>query len=188
MGEPTETEVKLPVASLETLRESLRRIGARLTRERHFEDNVLFDDGAGRLASAGAVLRLRRTSRESVLTYKGPRRVEDGIKVREERQTVVEMPDEIHAIFASLGYRPVFRYQKYREVWTHRGQEILADETPVGTFLEIEGDAEGIRAVTAELGLDPADYMTESYVDIFFAQGGEGDMLFEGESGPGARD
>jgi len=188
MGEPTETEVKLPVASLSELRERLRRLGARLTRERHFEDNVLFDDARGTLAAGEAVLRLRRTPHESLLTYKGPRRVEDGIKVREERQSVVDEPEEVHAIFAALGYRVVFRYQKYREVWTHRSQEILVDETPVGPFLEIEGDPDGIRAVTADLGLDPADYMTHSYVDIYFAQGGKGDMVFEGESGPGGRD
>jgi adenylate cyclase class 2 len=178
MSEPTETEVKLPAADLEGLRQTLTRLGARLTRGRHFEDNVLFDDATGSLAEAGAVLRLRRTPGASLLTYKGPRRVEDGIKVREERQSEVGKPDEIHAIFTTLGFRAVFRYQKYREVWTHRGQEILLDETPVGSFVEIEGDPEGIRAVTADLGLDRGAYMTDSYVDLFFARGGHGDMVF----------
>jgi adenylate cyclase class 2 len=178
MAEPTETEVKLPVADLEGLRRALTGVGARLTRERHFEDNVLFDDGTGSLAAAGAVLRLRRTPHGSVLTYKGPKRVVEGIKVREERQTRVEEPDAAGAIFTALGYRPVFRYQKYREAWTHRGQEVVLDETPIGPFLEIEGDRDGIRAVTAELGLDPSDYMVESYVDLFFARGGKGDMVF----------
>ena len=37
----------------------------------------------------------------------------------------------------------------------HRGQEIEVDETPIGTFLEIEGDPAGIRAVAAELGFSP---------------------------------
>jgi adenylate cyclase class 2 len=180
MAEPTETEVKLRVPDLDGLRRALTRLGARLTRERHFEDNVLFDDAAGSLAAAGAVLRLRRTPDGSVLTYKGPRRFEEGLKVREERQSEVKRPDEVHAIFTTLGYRPVFRYQKYRETWTHRAQEIVLDETPVGTYVEIEGDPDGIRAVTADLDLDPRDYMTESYVDLFFAQGGQGDMVFEG--------
>ncbi len=180
MAAPTETEVKLPVADLDRLREALTRLGARLTRERHLEDNVLFDDEAGSLARAGAVLRLRRTPGKSLLTYKGPRRVEEGIKVREERETAVGEPDEVHAIFTTLGYRPVFRYQKHRETWTHRDQQVLLDETPVGTYVEIEGDPAGIRAVTADLDLDPGDYMTDSYVDLFFAQGGQGDMVFGG--------
>jgi adenylate cyclase class 2 len=179
MVEPTETEVKLRVADLDETRRTLTRLGARLTRDRHFEDNVLFDDVAGSLAEAGTVLRLRRTPHESVLTYKGPKRIVEGIKVREEQETVVDVPDAVHAIFTTLGYRPVFRYQKYREIWTHRGQEIVLDETPVGPFVEIEGDPDGIRAVTADLGLVPSDYMVESYVDLFFAQGGQGDMVFD---------
>ena len=180
MAEPTETEVKLRVADLDGTRQTLTRLGARLTRDRHFEDNLLFDDDAGSLAGAGAVLRLRRTPHQSVLTYKGPKRVQGGIKVREERETLVEEPDALHAILTTLGYRPVFRYQKYRETWSHRGQEIVLDETPIGPFLEIEGDPDGIRAVTADLGLDSSDYMVDSYVDLFFAQGGEGDLVFEG--------
>ena len=54
MAEPRETEVKLRVASAEAAREALRRIGAVPARERHFEDNVLFDDERGRSARARA--------------------------------------------------------------------------------------------------------------------------------------
>ena len=44
-----------------------------LVRERHFEDNVLFDDAAGSLRASGTVLRLRATPHGGVLTFKGPR-------------------------------------------------------------------------------------------------------------------
>ena len=179
MAEPTETEVKLRVASLEGPRDTLARLGARQVRERHLEDNVLFDEDGGSLAAGGAVLRLRRTPGKCTLTYKGPRRVEGGIKVREEQETVVAGPDETHAILTALGYRPIFRYQKYRETWSYRGQEVVLDEVPVGTFIEIEGDPSGIREVSAELGFDPSHYMADSYVDLFFAQGGRGDMVFD---------
>ena len=180
MGEPRETEVKLRVASAEAAREALRRVGAELVRERHFEDNVLFDDERGTLRASGTVLRLRQTHYNSVLTFKGPRAIEDGVKSREERETAVESPEQVRAILGNLGYRPLFRYQKYRESWTHRGQEIEVDETPIGDFLEIEGDPEGIHAVAAELGFSPSDYVTESYVGLFFAGGGQGDMVFPG--------
>jgi adenylate cyclase class 2 len=179
MGAPTETEVKIRLASPAGAREALARVGATLVRPRHFEDNVLFDDPGGSLRASGGVLRLRSTPHGNVLTLKGPRQIEDGIKTREERQTLVAEPDAVHGILAGLGYQPVFRYQKYRESWTHRGQEIEIDETPIGTFLEIEGDPDGIRAVSAELGHQPSEYLGESYVGLFFAQGGEGDMVFE---------
>ncbi|HVO12256.1 MAG TPA: class IV adenylate cyclase [Vicinamibacteria bacterium] len=173
-----ETEVKLRVSDLDAVRECLRRNGARLSRERHLEDNVLFDDARGSLRAGGAVLRLRRMPRSGLLTLKGPRQLEGGVKSREERETTIEDPDALETILRGLGYRPVFRYQKYRESWSHRGQEIELDETPIGSFLEIEGDLEGIHAVAAELGFSSRDYVGESYVELFFASGGEGDMVF----------
>jgi adenylate cyclase class 2 len=177
-GAPTETEVKLRVASAEEARLSLARIGARRVRARHFEDNVLYDDTQGSLGRAGVVLRLRTTGEGGALTFKGPRRLEGGIKSRDEWETPVGDPSALAAILERLGYRPLFRYQKYRESWTRRGQQVEVDETPIGPFVEIEGDAEGIHAVASELGYGPADYVSESYAGLFLAGGGTGDMVF----------
>ena len=179
MGAPRETEVKLRVRDVAAAREAVRAIGARLARPRHFEDNVLFDDAGGSLRASGTVLRLRRTRHGAVLTFKGPREIEGGVKSREERETTVGDAHELQAVLHGLGYRPQFRYQKHRETWTHRGQEIEVDETPIGAFLEIEGDREGIEAVAAQLGYTAQDYVSDSYVGLFFAQGGEGDMVFD---------
>ena len=173
-----ETEVKLRVSDLAAVRQSLRRMGAQLSDQRHLEDNVLFDDAEGSLREAGTVLRLRRTPGAGLLTFKGPRQLQDGVKSREERETKVEDPGALETILRRLGYRPVFRYQKFRESWSHRGQQIEVDETPIGSFLEIEGDREGIHAVAALLGFSPRDYVNESYVGLFFASGGQGDMVF----------
>jgi adenylate cyclase, class 2 len=178
MGEKIEREIKLRVEGADSAREALASVGAARVRLRHFEDNLLFDDAAGTLKASGAALRLRLTPIGGVLTFKGPPATEEGAKVREERETVVDDPDAIPAILKQLGYRPVFRYQKYRESWTHRGQEIEVDETPIGTFIEIEGDAEGIEAVARDLGFAPSQFLSDSYVALFFAQGGLGDMIF----------
>jgi adenylate cyclase class 2 len=176
---PRETEVKLRVRDVAQARAALLTLGAQRAHERHFEDNVLFDDDSGSLRTGGRVLRLRRTPGGGTLTLKGPREVLEGLKSREERETAVVDPEALDGILRELGFRPVFRYQKYRESWTHRSQKIELDETPIGAFLEIEGDPEGIRAVAAELGYGPADYVGESYVGLFFAAGGSGDMVFE---------
>jgi adenylate cyclase, class 2 len=176
---PRETEVKLRVRDLGAVRQALRALGARPVHERHFEDNVLFDDALGSLRAQGSVLRLRRTPRGGLLTFKGPRELRDGIKSREERETQVADADAFDGILRRLGYRPVFRYQKFRESWAHAGQAVELDETPIGSFVEIEGDAAGIHSVAAALGYGPADYVGESYVGLFFASGGTGDMVFE---------
>jgi adenylate cyclase class 2 len=103
-----------------------------------------------------------------------------GVKSREERETGVGDPDALEGILHRLGYRTVFRYQKYRESWSQGGQAIEIDDTPIGTFLEIEGDTEGIHRVATALGYSATDYMLESYVALFFAGGGTGDMVFPG--------
>lgn len=178
MSRAVETEIKLRLKEPEEARDAVRKLGARLVRERHFEDNLLFDDERGALGAAGSVLRLRRTPAGGVLTFKGPKRVEDGMRSRSELETPVGDPDTLQMILLGLGLRPAFRYQKFRETYEWEGQEIVIDETPIGTFLEIEGDRDGIARAATLLGFSPRDYIVESYVALFFAGGGKGDMVF----------
>ncbi len=71
-----------------------------------------------------------------------------------------------------------FRYQKYRETYHWRDVEIVVDETPIGTFLEIEGPPATIHEAARALGRARADYIAESYAALFLASGGTGDMVF----------
>jgi len=173
-----ESEIKLRVSGPEAARSAVAGLGARLVRARHFEDNLLLDDERGRLRTGGRVLRLRRTPDGARLTYKGPRLDSGEVKAREEIEVSVGEPDRLQSLLAALGLRPVFRYQKYRETHVWKDVEIVVDETPVGTFLEIEGPVEGIHAAAAALGYRRADYVTDSYAGLFFAAGGRGDMVF----------
>ena len=156
----------------------MAKLGARLVRARHFEDNLLFDDERGRLGAAGRLLRLRRTPEGGRLTFKGPRLDSGEVKARQEIEVSVPEPDLLQSLLAAIGLRPVFRYQKYRETYSWKDVEIVVDETPVGTFLEIEGSVEEIHAAAAALGYGRADYVTDSYATLFFAAGGRGDMIF----------
>jgi adenylate cyclase class 2 len=173
-----ESEVKLRVADAEFARDKIRVLGARRAQARHFEDNVLFDDPARSLLGKGSVLRIRRAEGAGVLTFKGPRQIVEGIKSRPELETAVPDPDGFEAVLRALGYEPVFRYQKYRETYRWNGVEIVVDETPIGTFLEIEGEVADVHRAAAALGFTPEDYVAESYAALFFAAGGQGDMVF----------
>ena len=175
---PVESEIKLRVAGPDEARAALERLGAARVRERELEDNLLLDGPGPALLSAGKLLRLRRSGERVVLTYKGPRRVEQGIRSRVEVETALGDFEAARTIFEALGLRPVFRYQKYRETYAWKDVEIVVDETPIGTFLEIEGPLEGIHAAAAALGYGRDDYLTESYASLFFAAGGTGDMVF----------
>ena len=73
------------------------------------------------------------------------------------------------AILRALGYAPTFRYEKYRAVWRGGPGHVVLDETPIGVFGEIEGPARWIDRTARALGITPADYITQTYADLFFA-------------------
>jgi adenylate cyclase class 2 len=179
VSEQVETEVKLRMEGPEPARRALADLGARPTRPRHFEDNTLYDDAQYSLFDAGRALRLRRAEARALVTYKGPREERaDGVKSRPEVEVEVSDADAFDALLRGLGYRRVFRYQKYREAYAWRDAEIVLDETPIGTYLEIEGPAATIHDAARALGRGPEDYIAESYAALFFASGGRGDMVF----------
>jgi adenylate cyclase class 2 len=126
------------------------------------------------------LLRLRRAAGRAIVTYKGPRRIEDGVRAREELEFEVSDAGACARVLEALGYRPSYRYEKYREVYRHERVEIVIDELPIGCFLEIEGDSDAIHAAAAALGFGRGDYLTDSYADLHHAAGGSGDMLFGG--------
>ena len=178
MAAGVEREIKLRVEGPDAARAALARLGARRVRERHLEDNVLLDDASGRLRARGRLLRIRRSPEGGLLTYKGPRLDSGEVKARQEIEVKVPEPDLLQSLLEAIGLRPFFRYQKFRETWSWRDVEIVVDETPVGTFFEVEGPLDGIHAAAAALGYGPGEYITDSYAALFFAAGGRGDMVF----------
>ena len=180
MAGQDETEIKLRMPGPGPAREAVTGLGAVLVRPRHLEDNLILDDDRRALAASGRTLRLRRTPDAAVLTFKGPRRDREGVRSRPEVEVEMEASeaDALEAILRAVGFGPVFRYQKYRETYGLGDVEIVVDETPIGTFLEIEGPPERIHAAAAALGKGPRDYITDSYAGLFSAAGGKGDMVF----------
>lgn len=166
-SEPREIEVKLPAADLDEVRRRLETLGAVLEKERHDESNDLFDDDAGTLAGSGRALRLRRAQGRGILTFKGPARFQQGVKSREERETVVGEAGEMEAILERLGFRRRFRYEKRREEWRLSGCAVALDETPIGNFVEIEGDPAAIRKAVTILALDFASAIPYSYAGLY---------------------
>jgi adenylate cyclase class 2 len=130
------------------------------------------------LRASGRLLRLRRLGSRAVITYKGPKRVIRGVKSRLEIEFDTEDAGAAGGLFLHLGYRPIFRYQKYREVYARGRVKIMLDETPIGTFIEIEGRLSDINRAATALGFETGEYISESYADLFVASGGDGDMVF----------
>jgi adenylate cyclase class 2 len=162
-----EVEVKIPCEDHELARAALRAAGATLGSALHFESNDLYDDREKKLSSQGRTVRLRRAAGRATLTYKGPARFQSGIKIREERETEVADPAETEGILAGLGLERRFRYEKRREEWRHDGCVIALDETPIGKFIEIEGEPPAIRRIVNLLSLDFTAALPYSYSRLY---------------------
>ena len=183
-----EVEVKLKCESLDVL--TAAGVHVEQVETRHFEDNWVFKLPDGNLRK-GQYLRVRYRGdgngsgarREGVLTYKGKSRrtgesakgKNKGKKVREEIETIVGQPNKMVKILKRLGLKRSFRYQKYRSVHQATlddGKSVLAmfDETPIGNFLELEGDADTIERVASLLGFTHSDYLASSYVEMQVAR------------------
>src|SRR3954454_14854328 len=128
-----EIEVKFPLKDRDALTTRLKEIGAERLYAETFEDNIVLDR-RGELRTKGALLRVRKFGKYSIATYKGPMSIDSGVKSREEVQTGVESFERAIQLFDSLGYKPVFRYQKFREVWRIKDVEVVLDRTPIGDY------------------------------------------------------
>jgi adenylate cyclase class 2 len=159
-------------------------------RPRRLQDDTLFDTADGVLRAKRAIVRLRREPDRAFVTFKGP--VQPGtMKVREEQETEVGDAEVLRRVLRELGLHAWFRYQKFREEFQAPGVIIALDETPVGTYLEIEGSEEGILTVADALGCSKADFILNSYRGLFaaFAQAHHitaRDMLFDAGDASGA--
>src|SRR5882672_12572845 len=147
-----EIEVKFSLRDRNELVRKLHEIGAQRLYPETFEDNIVLDR-RGELRTRGSLLRVRKFGRYAIATYKGPMSIEGGVKSREEVQTGVESFERAIQLFDALGYKPVFRYQKFREVWRIKEVEVVLDRTPIGDYFEIEGPIDVIRGIAAELGM-----------------------------------
>jgi adenylate cyclase class 2 len=164
-----EIEVKFLLEDLPAMRQRLVALGAALTTPRTYEENLLFDTPDAQFRRQGRLLRLRRDQRNRI-TYKEPSAHNDlDFKIMQEYEVEVSDFAQTHAILTKLGFGLSLRFEKYRETFTYQEAEIVLDEVPFGTFMEIEGPQEVIRAIVTALGLDFATRLVSSYVDIFDA-------------------
>ena len=166
-GNRDEIELKLPSRDLDAVRRRIQEQGGAAVSPLHFESNDLYDDAQGRLASSGCTLRLRRANNDTILTFKGPARFESGVKRRREFETSVADGEAAEAILAGLGLTKRFRYEKRREEWKFEDCLIALDQTPLGDFVEIEGDPTQIRRAVSLLELDSSEAIPYSYAKLY---------------------
>ena len=176
-----EREVKLRFGSPEEARSAILATSVAPLRGRRLQQDALLDTDNESLQTQESALRLRTDAGKSFLTFKGP--VANGTrKVRDDYETEIGNREVMMHVLEKLGLHIWFRYEKYREEYTAANVTVALDETPVGTFIEIEGDEHGILAMTRALGRTPDDFILSSYRRLFVRHREEyglgTDMLF----------
>jgi adenylate cyclase class 2 len=161
-----EREIKLRFPSAEEAREAVLATGATPLFGRRLQEDALLDTEDEDLRRNRCVLRVRMENGKSRITYKGPAQP-SLMHVREELETLVGDGEVLLRVFGELGLHIWFRYEKYREEFSHEDVLVAIDETPVGVFVEIEGSEQGIADMTAALGRTSADYIVDSYRALF---------------------
>jgi len=184
-----EAEVKIPVERNPL--EGVAEPEVQLVKPRHFEENWVLDFEDGRLRRAEQLLRIRRVGDRGTIAFKGPPLAQRSLKVREEVETEIAHPVRALAIFERLGLRPIHRYQKYRTEYrvqlpSGATLSVMFDETPMGNFLELEGEEDDIREFLRQWRLEGRPLLRASYPALYAefcrTQGKPfGDMLFHPE-------
>lgn len=179
-----EVEIKLRVADVPAILSRLRRMGAK-PRGRVLEQNTLYDTPDCDFRSRGRLLRLRIETpapagggKRVILTSKAPapvlagsasRSVKSRFKEKAERERRVRNSRHWPSTLRALGLRPGFRYEKYRSEFRVMGLNVSLDETPAGSFLELEGAPRAIDRASRALGFTRRDYLRGTYWDVYAA-------------------
>ena len=161
-----ERELKFRVEDLAGLRARLLYLAAERISKSQSEDNWIFDRG-DELRNLGCVLRLRLDAHGALVTFKGPASFEGPVKVRSEYETRVDNPEAMRSLLEQLGYRAVTRYQKRREEWRVGGILVALDNTPMGDFVEFEGD--GAEKLSQRCGFEADDAELRTYIELYSA-------------------
>jgi adenylate cyclase class 2 len=128
--------------------------------------NTLYDLPGDVLRGRQQLLRLRHYGTAWKLTFKSKKKT-GRHSSREELETAVTDGKNMDRILQALGYKPSFRYEKFRAEWTDGKGQVVVDHTPIGDFCEIEGASRWIDATAKNLGVSEADYITKNYAGLF---------------------
>lgn len=160
MSIETEKKYRLDRERRESVLLRLKELGANHIGP-EFEENTIFSNDD--LRSRGAIVRIRKTPQRVLLTYKRRTHGSSDIKQQLEYETEVENAEAMRAIIGELGLKPVLVYEKRRDTWKFRSVEVVFDELPFGSFMEIEGPVAGIREAEMLLDLEDLEAVHETY-------------------------
>ncbi|HLD37815.1 MAG: hypothetical protein A3G04_03965 [Candidatus Taylorbacteria bacterium RIFCSPLOWO2_12_FULL_44_9] len=89
---------------------------------------------------------------------------------RREMETGIDAVEQVMAMMPFLGFTKKISWEKKRQSFLMRTTDnikLFLDETPMGWFLEIEGDEKNIEAAIAKLGLQESKRINKAYLGLW---------------------
>jgi adenylate cyclase class 2 len=171
-----EKKYRLTTAQYEQVSSALAEIGAEF-QGADFEENTLYRGGV--LDEKNAVLRVRKITDKTILTYKRRIQSEFDVKQQIEHETEIADAEEIENIIENLGFIASLVYEKRRRTWRFRQAEIVLDELPFGLFMEIEGSITAIAEAEMFLEAEAFEVEHETYPRLTAKYGKKNGALTE---------
>lgn len=173
-----EIEVKAPLPDVDKVKRRVFELGGR-----DFGSSVQVDEYYAHpsrdFASTDEALRLRTENDLTVITYKGPK-LDQETKTREEFEVSVANRATMASILDRLGFKPVIKVSKTRQVFGLRGVTVCFDSVRgLGDFIELEVDSQdveaGKRAILALMGeIGVSGNERRSYLELLMEKAGTG--------------
>lgn len=161
-----ETEVKFYLPDRKIIRNRIVELDAD-NMGRTFETNIVFEDLEKNLIQKKSLLRLRKDTK-TTLTFKSEPIVNDNqFKIFRELEVEVSDFSTMKNILESLGFQEEQIYEKWRETFVLSDTTLSLDAMPYGDFLEIEGQKEHIKKLSAKIGLPWEKRILLNYLAIF---------------------
>ena len=152
-----ETEVKLRLADAAAFRSKLAECGWKPDKQ-VFERNTVFDTPDKGLLHSRRLLRVRQIEDRAIVTVKLPAGDNGPHKVREEHQFETGDAEQARQVLVGLGYVPLWIYEKRRTTFRKDGEPGVIEVEPAW-----------IDQTAAGLGFSKADYLLDTYRDLFEA-------------------
>jgi adenylate cyclase class 2 len=136
-----EVEAKAKINSFDQMRREIDKLGAKKIKVEHQEDTY-FNSPICDFAKTDEALRIRKTKTDKdsnlFITYKGPK-IDKKSKTREEIEMGIEDENKCSKIFQHLGFKPVRKVIKDREIYRYKNYELSLDDVKgLDPYMEIE--------------------------------------------------
>lgn len=148
-----EYEAKFINIDKDSVRDGLKKIGAKLIKPEFLQKRIVFDLPEG-YKTNGTWVRIRDESDKITMSFKSV----DGDKIHNQKEICLKVDNfyEAENFLTAIGCKAKSYQENKREIWSSEGVEITIDEWPfLDLFVEIEGKSEEeVKLVAEKLGFD----------------------------------